>query len=157
MDMHYYFDTNAFLKYYNIDGNELGVEQIRTLVETKQKVLISELTLLEAISVLKKAQRRNPNKKKHILKTINQILLDIQLKFIKIPLPANTFNEAQNILLENGKESVGSLDALHAAIVQNLNAEVYFVTSDGSTTGGLIGLCRQLKIAVYDPEKNMYF
>jgi hypothetical protein len=47
--MYYYFDTNALLKYYDINGNELGVENVRSLVESEKQVLISELTILTRV------------------------------------------------------------------------------------------------------------
>jgi len=154
--MNYYFDTNALLKYYDVNGNELGVENVRNLVESEKQVLISELTILETISVLKKKQRTNPNRKKYFRKTIDFILIDIKSKFINIPVPEKSFEEAQNILLTYGDFDVGSLDVLHAAIVNNLRDSVHFVTSDGSGGGRLIGVCKKLQISVYDPEKNAY-
>jgi hypothetical protein len=110
--------------------------------------------ILETISVLKQKQRKNPNRKKYFRKTIDFILTDIKSKFISIAVPEKSFEEAQNILMEHGRFGIGSLDALHAAIVKNLISKARFVTSDGSGGGRLIGVCKELNIPVYDPEKN---
>jgi|WetSurMetagenome_2_1015567.scaffolds.fasta_scaffold04824_5 predicted nucleic acid-binding protein len=172
MNKSYYLDTNAFFKYYCL---EKGSEQIRELVDNKENIsYISELTYLEITNMLlaiyrtpKKDQLKNPNRlqaysKKQVKLIITRMLGDIEncfFKLEKVPMD-NLFENARTLLLNHAENlNFGSLDALHIAIIESnwKNGEIYFVTSDGSGGGRLIGMCKKLNIPVYDPEKNMYF
>lgn len=163
----YYFDTNAFFKYYCL---EKGSEQIRNLVKAEENIYISELTYLEITNILltiyrtpKQDQLKNKSRlqaysKKRVKEIMIQMLGDIEnclFKLEKVPMN-NLFENARMLLLNHAENlNFGSLDALHVAIVESgwKNGEIYFVTSDGSGGGRLIGLCEKLNIPTFNPEK----
>ncbi len=169
MNKSYYLDTNAFFKYY---CEEKGSEKIRELVSNDENICyISELTFLEITNILltiyrtpkqdqlKNSKRLQAYSKRRVKLIITQMLGDIEnclFKLEKIPTD-NLFENARTLLLNHAENlNFGSLDALHIAIVESgwKNREIYFVTSDGSGGGRLIGVCKELNIPVYDPEKS---
>jgi len=158
----YYFDANALLKYY-LPKEESGSLQVQRLVERcDEKILVSDLTLLEFCSVIMKKRRyqKSPVDSEQYRQALNQkqaeqvferLKRDVRIFFTVVPLPEGAFHLAENILLRDAViYSIGSNDALHLAIVQKLSSQPILVTSDGS----LQRVCERNQMTFYDPEKD---
>ncbi len=157
----YYLDANALLKYYKI---EQGSDKIRELIDNpNKKIWISKLTLLECCSVLFRLLRTSNTEedKFAMLLIIDQFVIDLENnKFTVKPFSLNRFDDALELVLKYGSNlQFGSLDALHAAIVKNAHETTQIVTSDGGkkaeSRGKLIGLCYELGISAFNPEKQI--
>jgi len=156
----YYLDANALLKYYKV---EQGSDKISELIDNNdKKIWISKLTLLECCAVLFKYLRisNTEEDKFAMLLIIDQFVIDLENnKFTVKPFSSNNFDDALDLVLKYGRNfQFGSLDALHAAIVKNTNETTNIVTSDGGkkteSKGKLIGLCNELGIKAFNPEKK---
>ncbi|GEM_PF-832049 len=173
-EKYYYFDANALYKKYQ---EELGSSSIRQLIENAQKpILISRLTVLEVFSRLAKAYRtgnavqhcRHCDKiiessklGKRALSKATEILKEEILHhfpsndytFQIIPMPKGVFRAAETIVqqyaIEN-KLGIGSMDALHLAIVQksDLDLPIIRVSSDKA----LLNACEKMKIEYINPQ-----
>jgi predicted nucleic acid-binding protein len=129
---------------------------IRRLVSNEKPILISPLTIIEFLSVLMKANRKKELKKRTIKKIIKDVEKNISTveetsncPFYLIAFPENIFLLAKDILLKYSDiYAIGSNDALHLAIIQNLALEAVMVTSDNS----MQKVCERLTISFYDPE-----
>jgi len=153
----YYFDTNALYKYYR--GGEKGVEVLERLVAQSLN-FVSPLTQLEMIQVLLKEQRRGNLKKKAVRQFVEKMRRDTtgdirsERPFKMIDFPSVCFERATALLLLHGGQfDFGSLDALHIAIGQWLQADhpgVKMVTSDR----GVKAVCERIKLPCFDPEKD---
>ncbi len=150
----YYFDTNALLKYYNDEKGRLSIR--RLVANSPQPILVSPLTLLECHGVLMKSFRQRVLKRQKLNTLVDLLRRNTGVNhtnrpFQLVPLPANAFRLAENILLQHAATfDIGPNDALHLAIVKQLplTPSPILVTSDRSMQhiGGRLG------IGIYDPE-----
>ena len=146
----YYFDANALIKYYK---KETGSEKIDDLIENAKPILISRLTFLETIGVLAKFTRKKLIREKDLMEVIESLRRNIgknnQIRsFQMIPISDNIFQLAEAILLENLASNIQTNDALHLAIVKNLESQAIMVTSDGA----MENVCSQIDVESYNPE-----
>ncbi|KHD07854.1 hypothetical protein PN36_13200 [Candidatus Thiomargarita nelsonii] len=156
VDIYYYFDANALLKYYQ---DEDGSLKIRRLVSNSSTpILISSLTSLESLSVVMKSYRQGVFKRKKVKHIVNRLRRDREADlsrknrlFKVVPMPEDTFRLAENILFQQAFTfDIGSNDALHVAIVKELQSQfsIILVTSDKS----MQNVCERLSIPFFDPE-----
>ncbi|MCS6836993.1 MAG: type II toxin-antitoxin system VapC family toxin [Anaerolineae bacterium] len=153
----YYFDTNALYKYYR--GGEKGAEALERMVG-QSLIFVSALTQLELIQVFFKEQRRGNLKKRAVQRLVEKMrrdtTTDIQSSrpFKMTAFSLVCFEQAAALLLQHGSDlAFGSLDALHLAIAQELQAAqpgVRMVTSDR----GVKAVCERIKLAYVDPETD---
>jgi len=150
----YYFDTNALLKYYNDEKGRLPIR--RLVANSPQPILVSPLTLLECHGVLMKSFRQRVLKRQKLNTLVDLLRRNTGVNhtnrpFQLVPLPADAFRLAENILLQHAATfDIGSNDALHLAIVKQLplTPGPILVTSDHS----MQKIGERLGIAIYDPE-----
>jgi predicted nucleic acid-binding protein len=158
MATRFYFDTNAFLKYYCPlwRREEEGVLQIRRLVSNSpHPILISPLTSLEFVNKVIYFYHCNTLKNRNILKTIIHARQHIGANgetkpFVMIDMPGESkdvFRLAEQILLDHSDFAMGPNDALHLAIVQKLPAKPILVTSDKA----MKKVCERMQISFFDP------
>lgn len=173
-EKYYYFDANALYKKYQ---DESGSSTIHQLIEISQKpILISRLTVLEVFSRLAKAYRtgnvvhhcrhcdkiiKPPKIGKRALSKATEILKEEILHnfpsdesiFQIISMPKGVFRAAEIIVqqyaIEN-KLGIGSMDALHLAIVQksDLDLPIIMVSSDKA----LLNACKKMEIEYINPQ-----
>jgi predicted nucleic acid-binding protein len=157
----FYFDTNAFLKYYCPlwRREEEGVLQIRRLVSNSpHPILISPLTSLEFVNKVIYFYHCNILKRRNILKTIIHVRQQIGVNgetkpFIMVDIPKeprDVFRLAEQILLDHSAFAIGPNDALHLAIVQKLPTKPIIVTSDNA----MKQVCERIPILFFDPLVN---
>jgi predicted nucleic acid-binding protein len=153
-ELQYYFDANALFKYY---PDEKGDLKIRRLVSNApQSILVSSLTVLECLNVVMQYRRKNILRSKRVGKNFKQLKKDASFKtahrpFQIIPLSDGIFPVARDILFNQARVfQIGSIDALHLAIVKNLPSKpsIVIVTADKS----MQKVCERLSIPFYDPE-----
>jgi predicted nucleic acid-binding protein len=154
VEQQYYFDANALFKYYQDENGDL---KIRRLVSNNQKpILVSSLTLLECLNVVMRCRRKKLFKSRRVNKIFKQLKKDARFNsthhpFQIIPISEDVFSEAQNILFHHARTfQIGSMDALHLAIVKKLPLEPspILVTSDQS----MQKICERISIPFIDPE-----
>ncbi|MCU0499855.1 MAG: type II toxin-antitoxin system VapC family toxin [Anaerolineae bacterium] len=155
----YYFDTNALYKHYYAD-EERGAPFVKHLVKVSQHpILISTLTETEYLVCLLKAMRDKKLQPNQVKRLFERHLTDvsekndplIQRSFLRVPLQPDYYWQARELLMHYGGISIGTLDALHLALVKHLNIhfEMCMVTSDQ----GVLRVCKDLKIATLNPEE----
>lgn len=148
----FYFDTAALWKFYR---DEEGSLNIRRLVSSlSSPVFVSSLTALEFFSILMKYRRKGYLKQRTVRKFVRRMRRDIGSRyFTPVPIREACFRRAERILLEHGhRDSIGSNDGLHLAIVENARLtfrNLTFVTSDRP----LKNVCEKIGIPYYDPEE----
>lgn len=154
----YYFDANALVKYYK---EEPGSLQIKRLVSNAKPILISPLTLVECVSVFMTLNRKKALNKKRLNTILKLIDKNVNVEEIEtntttrpfhvMTMQKEIFSLAKHILVQNAHTfAIGSNDALHLAIIQNLALETVMVTSDKS----MQKVCERLQIPFYDPETH---
>ncbi|MDM8515258.1 type II toxin-antitoxin system VapC family toxin [Desulfobacterales bacterium HSG16] len=150
----YYFDTNAMFKYYRNEAESMPLR--RLVAACPDPALVSQLTILEFVSRLAKAYRKGELKKRTIKRILDRLKKDIHEKadsrFQVIKMPVGVFRAAEIILRQYSMESrigIGSLDALHVAIVTKLpSLSPVMVTWDKA----MQRVCEKLEIEVYSPD-----
>jgi predicted nucleic acid-binding protein len=148
----YYFDANALFKGYT---EEVGSTLIKRFIsDSSLPIFVSELTLLECFSVAMKEKRAGNFKLKRtrsIYEALKKIAHAHSPHFELVFMPEEIFKVAHEILLTYAKTyDIGSHDALHLAIVKNLEFSAVMVTSDNS----LCIVCQQMKVEFYNPESE---
>ena len=125
----FFYDTSAFVKYFNI---EEGSDIVFKLIDTPEnETWITELTTVEFYSALyRKFRNRNISEiqLQAAMDGYNEEIANYNVENIT----SYTFKQSQNIILEYGKEwGLRSLDALQiAAFVIIAEKEWTFVSSD---------------------------
>lgn len=153
----YYFDTNALIKHYISDKSETEIRRL----SCNATVYISNLTYLEFLGVVMRFFRSKELKKKQLSKIIERIEHDIgtnaRHRFQLITTQENVFREARNLMRNYGtKYELGTNDALHIVMARAMTPVVIVVTSDGGKNSGKMkGVCKEIGLAVYDPEQPL--
>jgi predicted nucleic acid-binding protein len=153
----YYFDANALFKYYQ---EELGSLKIRRLVaNASDPILVSSLTVLEYFNIVLQCRRKNYFRNRQVNQVFKQLKREAGVNsthrpFQVVPFSEEVFPLAESILFEYARVlQIGSLDALHLAMVKRLQVSlsaVVMVTSDQS----MQKVCERLGMLVYDPETD---
>lgn len=172
----YYLDANAIIKYsfyqeyLDLHGQqEQGVATVRSLIQSKAGVFYcSNFALLECFHTLLKKYRDNQTCKvfgetrseqerniKLIFGRLRKAVEDSELHMDRTPLTAHVLVAAQKLTYKYGiqKQKIDSLDAIHLALVLELSAKnqqpITLITSDE----GMIKICENENIAVFNPAK----
>ncbi len=164
-DKRYYFDACTLYKYYR---DEPGSLEIRRLVaESKSPILVSRLTVLEVLSRLAKAYRgRNtpekesrPLKKPQLNGIVGRLLkkdistVSSSKSFEMIRMPSGVFKAAEVMLQTHAIDrqiSIGSLDALHLAIMVKLDVLLIVVSFDKP----LLRACEVMGMEIFEPVEK---
>lgn len=111
--MNLFFDTSALVKFFH---QETGTEVVTELINnTQNKVWISELTIIEFLSVLYRLYREEKILDEDMEETINGFEDECQ-NFVIIPLNIAIIEEAKSLLGKFGKTfPVRTLDLLQLA------------------------------------------
>lgn len=153
----YYFDTNAFWKYY---FDQKGALETRQLVTTAtSQIFISQITLLECIGVLMKYYRKKVIKRKELTSILKRIRRDVgthnRLRpFRLISVTTGKFRNSEYILLSHAdRHAIQTNDAIHLAVALDLASkgnQIIFVTSDKA----LLHVATSHLMTCFDPEKD---
>lgn len=151
----YYFDTNAFWKYYY---DQKGALEIRRLVSSSGfQVFISQMTLLECLGVLMKYYRKKLIKRRELNSILKRIRRDVGTRnthrpFSLILLSTKKFQVSEQILLNYAdRHAIQTNDALHLAValdIANNGNEIIFVTSDNA----LYHVATSHTLSCFNPE-----
>lgn len=153
----YYFDANALFKYYQEEKGSLAIR--RLVSNAAVPILVSSLTLLEYFNVVLQCRRKNYFRNREVNQVFKQLKREAGINsthrpFQIVPFSEEVFPLAQSILFEHARVlQIGSLDALHLAMVKKLqtpSVATVMVTSDQS----MQKVCDRLAIPMYDPEVN---
>lgn len=135
----YYFDTNAFWKYYYNQNGALEIHRLVTSSDTQ--IFVSQITLLECIGVLMKYYRKKIIKRRELNSILKRIRRDVgtinrHRPFSLVTISTNKYKISEQILLSYAdRHAIQTNDALHLAIALELASnghDITFVTSDNA-------------------------
>jgi uncharacterized protein len=128
-----YFDTSALAKWYL---NEELSDEVERYIQEHGPVAISDLTAVEMRSLLSRRRREREIDIKTETRAFAVFEEDVRRGFlIRNPLPATLAAGAVNLIASFPDVPLGTLDAMHLVVAQEIGAAV-LATSDRVMAGG---------------------
>jgi len=128
-----YFDTSALAKWYL---NEELSDEVERYIQEHGPVAISDLTAVEIRSLLSRRRREREIDIKTETRAFATFEEDVRRGFlIRNPLPATLAAGAVNLIASFPDVPLGTLDAMHLVVAQEIGAAV-LATSDRVMAGG---------------------
>ena len=104
----YYFDTSAFLKFYI---EEDGSDTVQALLRDNEShtFIISDLTILEARSAIRRREREGSISAEHAANALEQIDEDAELRFLVQPQLSSMISDAAQHIDNHALRTLDSL------------------------------------------------
>lgn len=126
----YYFDTSSFLKFY-IEENGSDIVQRLLIGNERHTFIISELTVLESHSAIRRREREGTISEERATSIIEQINQDKINRFVTQDISSATISEAARLIDDHPLRSLDALQLAGSLVLrQERLIEPIFVCAD---------------------------